>query len=308
MIFEANKKHTWNLGNRKAAGDIIFTAALADPSKLSDAEKKAVGNRPVYDLTITSGNTTISKFGSGSATVSIPYTLVAGEDESKIVIYYLTDTGELVLLSNCKYDTATGLVTLITNHFSNYVIKYNDVRFSDVSGWYSEYVNYLAARGIINGGNGKFNPNADITRAQFATILANLSGADLTSFTTSSFSDIKTTSWYFGAAQWAFMAGVSEGTDGKFNPNAKITRQDMAVMISRYAEKIAGYTLPQTNNGVEFADSIIIADYAKTAVMSMKQANIIAGNADGNFAPKDYATRAQAAKMFALLHQGALRI
>ncbi len=170
-----------------------------------------------------------------------------------------------------------------------------------------KYVNYLAARGIIKGtGNGKFSPDAEITRAQFVTILANLSGDDLSGYTSSSFSDVKSTDWYFAAIQWAYENGVAAGSDGKFNPDANITRQDIAVMILRYAEKVAGYTLPQTTGAVTFADSADIASYAVDAVAAMQRAGIISGNSSGSFAPADNATRAQAAKMVALLLQGML--
>lgn len=290
--------------NDKATGDIKITVAQADTSKLTEAEKAAVGGRPVYDLTVDSGNTIISSFGGGSATVSVPYTLAAGEDTTKIVIYYLSDKGNLVMMPNCSYDAKTGMVTFITNHFSNYVVGYNNVSFSDVSGWYAENVNFLAARGILNGSNGKFNPSSDITRAEFVTILANLSGADLSTYTGSSFTDVDEAQWFSGAVQWAYENGIATGTNGKFNPNANMTRQDMAVMIARYAEKTANYTLPETKEAILFTDSTEIASYASDAVASMQQADIISGNADGSFAPADNANRAQAAKMIALLLQG----
>ncbi len=289
----------------KAAGDIIITAALANTSGLTGAEKEAVGDRPVYDLTVASGSTTISDFDGGSATVSIPYKPSAGEDAGKIVIYYLSDSGELVMVPNCSYDAETGRVTFIARHFSNYVIGYNNVSFSDVSGWYKDYVNYLAARGILNGaGNGTFNPNSNITRAQFVTILANLSSSDLSGYTTSAFRDVSTTAWYSAAVQWAYGEGIVTGTGGKFEPNASITRQDMAVMIARYAEKAADYTLPAANKAVEFTDNNNIASYASDAVTAIQQAGIISGNSDGSFAPAANASRAQAAKMIALLQQG----
>ena len=174
--------------------------------------------------------------------------------------------------------------------------------FTDVSGWYTDYVSYLAARGIIGGtGDGKFSPDANITRAQFVTILARISGDDLTGYTSSPFSDVATTDWYFAAVQWAYKNGIAAGSDGKFNPNATITRQDIAVMLARYADKVASYTLPKTNSAVTFTDSAKISSYASDAVTAMQQAGFISGNSDGSFAPTASATRAQAAKMIALL-------
>jgi len=104
--------------------------------------------------------------------------------------------------------------------------------------------------------------------------------------------------------QWAYKSGIAVGSDGEFNPNANITRQDIAVMLTRYADKVAIYTLPKTSSTVTFTDSAKISSYASEAVTAMQQAGIISGNDDGRFAPTANATRAQAAKMIALLIQG----
>jgi hypothetical protein len=105
-------------------------------------------------------------------------------------------------------------------------------------------VDFLAARGIINGmGGGLFKPEANITRAQFVTILANLSGDDLSGYTTSSFAAVSTTT---GTSQRTVGVrnGVALGSDGKFNPGANFTRQDIAVMLTRYRQNVAGFTFP----------------------------------------------------------------
>ena len=104
----------------------------------------------------------------------------------------------------------------------------------------------------------------------FATILANLSGADLRGYTASSFTDVSKTAWYSAAVEWAYEEGIVTGSNGKFEPNANITRQDMAVMIARYAEKAADYALPATNKAVVFTDSNGIASYASDAVAAIQ--------------------------------------
>lgn len=131
-----------------------------------------------------------------------------------------------------------------------------------------------------------------------------MSGDELSGYTFSSFSDVATTDWYFAAVQWAYKNGVAAGSDGKFDPNAPITRQDIATILVRYADKVASYILPKTNSAVSFTDSANISSYASAAVTAMQQAGIISGNSDGSFAPTANATRAEAAKMIALLLQG----
>lgn len=286
-----------------ASGDVNISAAHVDVNTLSESVKEQVGDRPVYNFSVTSGDSTISQFN-GSVTVAVPYQLADGEDPENVVIYYINASGELETVKDCYYDAESGKVVFKTNHFSQYAVGYNEVNFSDVSGWYEGYVNYLAARDIISGnGDGKFAPKANITRAEFAQILANMSGDDLSSYTTSSFADVKTTAWYSKAVAWAYAKGVVQGADGKYNPNANISRQDIALMLTRYTDKIAGTTLAATEDEATFADQSNISGYAEEAVSAMQQAGIIGGYANNTFAPQANATRAEASKMIALLLQ-----
>lgn len=105
---------------------------------------------------------------------------------------------------------------------------------------------------------------------------------------------------------WAKEMGIVSGyanEDGSFNfkPDDKISRQDIAVMLSNYNEKVAKKAYNQTVTIEAFTDHQQIAEYAKTAVDSMQQTGIIKGmkNADGNFRfqPTSSATRAEAATM-----------
>lgn len=80
----------------QADGGIEISVSAVDPSALSDAARELIGTRPVYDFTVTSGGRTISDFGGGTVTISLPYTPADGEDPDKIVIYYVSDSGELV--------------------------------------------------------------------------------------------------------------------------------------------------------------------------------------------------------------------
>ena len=292
--------------NKDATGDITVTARKPADTALSDEEKAIIGDRPVYDLKVTSDNAAIFTFGGGTATVSIPYVPTKGEDTSKIVVYYLSGSDELVMVPGCVYDASTGTVTFKTTHFSSYAVGYNNVSFADVSGWYADYVNYLAARGIIDGtGDGKFSPEANITRAQFVTILARLAGNDLSAYTSSAFNDVSTSNWYFAAIQWANKNGIASGYDGAFDPNANITREQMVVMLFNYA-KYVGIDVSQVEgmSAREFSDYGSISNWAITPIQWAINKSIVSGNSDGSFAPAANATRAQAAKMIALLMQG----
>lgn len=181
-----------------------------------------------------------------------------------------------------------------------------EISFQDVpsDAWYAEYVTYLTEKSIVSGKTeNTFAPNDFVTRAEFVKIIAGVAGADVTSAAGSSFSDVDAGAWYAPYVAWAAENGIVTGSGDKFNPNSRITRQDMAVIIDRYVEKLAPKKLENVNDKVDFADNSSISSYAADAVASMQQAGIISGKGANNFAPKDNATRAEACKMLAMVMQ-----
>ncbi len=178
--------------------------------------------------------------------------------------------------------------------------------FTDVPAnhWAKASIDYLVEKGIVNGKTATtFAPNDNITRAEFVKILAGIAGINPADYTSSDFTDVAANAWYAPYAAWAKQTGVAQGTDGKFNPNAAITRQEMAAMTARFATDVKKAELPTVNAAVTFTDSGQIAAYAKDAVSKMQQAGIINGKDNGSFAPLDNATRAEAAKMLAAFMQ-----
>jgi len=180
--------------------------------------------------------------------------------------------------------------------------------FSDVkeNRWSYKYVLTLYEDGIINGkGAGKFAPTDNITRAEFVKILGGIEGINPDSYHNLQFKDVNYKAWYAGYVAWAVRAGVTTGTSKTtFSPDAKITREQMAVMIYRYATN-KGITLTAVNKELKFADNQDIASYAKTSVTAMQKAGIINGNKSGKsyyFKPTDNATREEASKMLCVLY------
>lgn len=321
LTFDKNALKTIS---NEAVKDIKITAMKVDTSKLPEELKLKIGDRPVYDFTVTSGNKTISKFN-GKVTVSIPYTPSSDEVTSSIVIYYINDSGKLELIKNCKYDSTKKIIVFNTDHFSQFAIGYNNINFSDINGHWSESnINYLAARGIINGkGAGKFKPNDNITRAEFVTILANKAGVNFSEFnndsssndttnesnnivTQSPFNDVKTTDWFSKSVTWASENNIVTGSNGKFRPNDRITRQEMAVVIDRYMTRIEQISIAPKNKEIKFYDDAKIASYAKSSVSKMQQLGIINGKTSTTFSPTDNATRAESSKMISILMQSAI--
>ena len=171
--------------------------------------------------------------------------------------------------------------------------------FTDVAHveWAWEAIEYLAENGIISGmGDGAFDPDANVTREQFVKML--ILAFDLnTEVGEADFNDVSKEEWYYPYIVCAVQKGLVKGIgDGVFGVGERIARQDMAVMAYRALE-IIGAELGEVNEPQSFEDSGDIADYSKESVDAMQKAGVINGVGDNLFAPKAFATRAEAAKI-----------
>ena len=169
--------------------------------------------------------------------------------------------------------------------------------------WAVPYIETLANMGVINGvGDRKFEPDRNVTREEFAKMLIHALGFEYSTATVD-FYDVPTGVWYYRYVAAASREGIIYGIDKEnFGVGQNITREDMATMAYR-AAKAAGITLEKVMPPVEFSDSHMISEYARESVSAMQQANIINGLGDGRFAPKEFATRVQAAKIICMLYQ-----
>ena len=187
----------------------------------------------------------------------------------------------------------TGAVTT-PNTNTNYKPDFQDL---DSVEWARTAINGLAMRGMISGRDQyTFDPNANITRAEYCQILMGAINA-LNAKGESTFADVPSTAWYYNAVSVASQLGIVSGYgDGNFGPNDLITRQDMALMTYKTA-KIMNKSLEPVNAEITFEDSHEISDYAFEAVMTLQKAGIINGMTETTFEPHSNATRAQSAKV-----------
>lgn len=167
--------------------------------------------------------------------------------------------------------------------------------FSDVQKgvWYVEPIQFVVGEGLFNGfEDGTFRPNDTLTRAMAATVLYRLSGEN--GYTTkANFPDVLDGVWYTDAVSWAQENGIVKGyEDGTFRPDGKITRQEMTVMLQRYAEKIGKTETPANGDLNQFPDAASVAPWAKDAMSWCVGAGIINGK-DGKIQPMGDATRAE---------------
>ena len=175
--------------------------------------------------------------------------------------------------------------------------------FTDVpeSRWSYPYIKQLYDAGVVSGTSATtFEPTANVTRAQFVTMIAGLAGADVSGYASGPFDDVQAGSWYAPYVNWAAASGIVSGTSATtFDPAAEISRQDMAVMLYNYAQQ-AGVQLEQTTV-TPFTDEGSIAAYALPAVQALHSAGVISGMPDGSFQPYATATREQACTMLCML-------
>lgn len=283
--------------------------------KKSDAASQAaIAGRPVYDFAVTAGGKAITSFGGSSIAVSVPYQPTANEDHNAIVIYYVTGTGELVVAPNSVFDPATGTVKFSGSQLSRIAVGYRKVSFADTAANFAaDEITYLAARNVLTGvGPDRFSPSAKLTRGDLMVILARMAGADIGGRASSSFIDVESGAYYASAVAWAAENGIAGGVgNGLYKPKDYVTREQFVTLIARYAEH-RGYTLPKSNAPIAFADQRQVSGFAAGALRAAQQAGLISGrpapNGDGTlFAPQAHASRAEAAKMIALLMKSMLK-
>jgi len=158
----------------------------------------------------------------------------------------------------------------------------------------------LAARGIINGkSDGIFDPDAGMTRAEFATIITR--GLGLAAKDTGVFTDVSASAWYAGFAGTANQYGIVNGVGGnKFNPGGTITRQEAATMVAR-AAKLCGMdtamTAPETRDMLaQFGDYVTVADWAQDSLAFCYREDIL-DQSELNIQPTKAILRGEIAQM-----------
>lgn len=291
----------------QASASVSVSIKPVDVSKLNERQKEAVGDAPVYDISITSGNVAISDLDGGQATVSVPYELADGQDADGIVVYYLDDEGNI---HKCEttYDLATKTVSFVTTHFSKYVVGYDAIAawvnpFSDVtkSDWFFEDAAYANLAGLMKGtSDTTFAPHGATTRGMIVEILYRLENKPAITGTCP-FDDVASGKYYENAVTWAAANKIVDGYgDAKFGPEDPITREQIAAILYRYEQYNGGGFTGAWVFPLNFPDADKVSDWAYEAMCWCTMNGIINGNSDGTLAPQGNAERCQVA---AILHR-----
>ncbi|MDT9722113.1 chitobiase/beta-hexosaminidase C-terminal domain-containing protein [Paenibacillus sp. ClWae2A] len=259
---------------------------------------------PPVDFMITASNegktVEVNKFNSY---VVREIALSDNADLSKITTAVVLDENGVIRHVPTYVTTRDGKHYAVVNSLTNstYSLIWHPMTFVDVeSHWAKDAVEDMASRMVINGVDAThYNPDAAITRAEFAAIMVRALGLpDQTG--SAPFNDVSSSDWYVGAVAQAQQYGIIQGyEDDMFHPSQTITREEALVILER-AMRITGLEAKLPAATVDdalpiFKDAQHISPWANSAIAKGLQAGIITGRATEEFAPKASITRAEVA-------------
>ncbi|MCS5696760.1 S-layer homology domain-containing protein [Desulfofundulus thermocisternus] len=204
------------------------------------------------------------------------------------------------------YDPAAGGLTFEADHFSKYALMETTVppavkTFADIAGhWAQKEIEFMATKGYVAGmGDSKFAPEATVTRAEFAAILARMAGLTADPDGAKRFNDVPQNAWYCGMVGAAAKAGLVRGTgEHSFAPDEPITREQMAAMMARLmAQKGLSMTISDADASgllAGFEDAASISPWARNPVTLAVREGIMRGRTVAQFVPAGHTIRAEA--------------
>lgn len=279
--------------------DVTVQLRRLAPNAVTSATSFPIGS-DVYELELFENGEQLESF-EHPVTLRLPATNINGLDVERLVVAKVVNNGLQVFTS--YYDEDGNLVEVERDTLSTYVVIENKVEFDDVasvSAWAGRAIDVTAAQGIFEGRPGsKFDPNANITRAEFAKVLVDLFQLG-DAEATESFSDVSTSDWFHSYVAAAAKAGVIQGRSASiFDPNAPVSRAEMAAMAARAL--VAAGEAPSVSDAAAYVSKFTDADQVlpglEEGIAVMVREGFMQGVPGGAFQPNDYATRAQAAVM-----------
>ncbi len=175
---------------------------------------------------------------------------------------------------------------------------FTETTFYDVKkeDWHYNYIKYVYENNLMQGTDNGFEPESNMSRAMLVTVLYRMANLKEKA-NNHNFTDVPKGQWYSDAISWAaennIVSGVSEN---KFAPDEDITREQMALIIYRFA-KNQGYNVSDVADISNFADKDDVSDWALDALKWANKTELVNGTSKTTLSPKTVATRAQVAKV-----------
>ncbi len=218
-------------------------------------------------------------------------------------LYYFNESTNKMTFETAVPIGSDGSVSLALNHASQYAIVIDDhnhgvvtLPFTDVSAgdWFYDPVCYVYSQGLMTGTSATtFEPNTSLSRAMLVAVLHRLEGSPAAS--AGDFTDVADGDWYAQAVNWAASVGVVNGfDDGTFQPNAAITREQLAAILRNYAQ-YKGMDVTATGSLTHYTDAASVSDWAKDSVAWAVDQGLISGITVDTLQPQSLSTRAQVA-------------
>ncbi|AEF17731.1 S-layer homology domain-containing protein [Thermoanaerobacterium thermosulfurigenes] len=219
-------------------------------------------------------------------------------DPKKISLFKIDN--DTAIYKGGKYDKTTNTITTKLYGFSTYALMYYNKTFKDISNhWAKSDIEYMASKHITDGiTSDTFNPEGNVTRAQFAAFLIKLLNVPYQTKATP-FTDVKSSDWYYNDVTTAYNIGLVKGiSSDKFAPNDNITREQMAAMALdalKYMGKDTAISQDEVTKFLaQYKDTKDVSGWAKEAVAASVKYNIMNGMTQVTYSPLSTSTRAQA--------------
>ena len=191
-------------------------------------------------------------------------------------------------------------------------ISENKMLFNDVSNqWFEKYIDFVSSRELFNGtGDGKFSPNAPMTRGMLATVLYRLSLSDNPIFVSrerKQFSDVNESMYYAHPINWAYERKIISGYgDNIFGPDSFVTREQIALMMYNYFKANSLYS-DKTDYLANYVDKDELSSWALEAMNFALGSGLLQGKGNGILDPSGNATRAEVAAILTRYIQNVLK-
>ena len=287
--------------------DAVYEAAVAkrngqtdgqtDPSWTATDSIRMVYPRSGETVTLSAGSGLLWVSGSGSASVML-LDVTAGEELAagsalKAGHRYLAEEEAVVTVSSSAACGAEGLWRTTATGTAPVESPFTDVA---IGAWYYDSVMYVVEHKLFTGtGANTFSPTANMNRAMLVTVLYRLAGSPAVSGSMP-FTDAAEGKWYSNAVLWASQTGIVTGTGADtFSPNQSVTREQIAVMLRRYAAYY-GYDTSAAADLSGYSDAGKISGFARDGVSWAVAEGLIKGSGN-KLSPKNSASRAEVATL-----------